>query len=64
MEMVVTKLNSATSYITIFKITYCHIKDTAGIRDGMNIHLVIFTGAGNVTPVGWWGEGLMVILSP
>lgn len=55
--MVVAERNSVTSYITIFKITYSHIKDTAGIRDGMNIHLVIVTGAGNVRPVGWWGEG-------
>lgn len=31
--------------------TYSHIKDTAGIRDGMDIHLLIFTGAGDVRPV-------------
>lgn len=32
-------------------ITYSHIKDTAGIRHGMNIHLAFLTGAGDVEPV-------------
>lgn len=31
--------------------TYSHIKDTAGIRHGMNIHLAVLTGAGDVEPV-------------
>lgn len=31
--------------------TYSHIKDTAGIRHGMNVHLALLTGAGDVEPV-------------
>lgn len=31
--------------------TYSHIKDTAGIRHGMNIHLAFLAGAGDVEPV-------------
>lgn len=32
-------------------ITYSHIKDTAGIRHGVTIHLAFLTGAGDVEPV-------------
>lgn len=62
MEMLVPELNSATSNITLFNNTYCHVKDTTGIRYGMNIHLVILAGAGNVRPVGRKKEKLMVKL--
>lgn len=48
----ITEMNRLTSTIAGFNITYSHIKDTAGIRYGMNIHLVNLTGAGNVRPEG------------
>lgn len=41
-------------YVEIMKqsisVTYSHIKHTAGIRDGMNIHLRVLTTAGDVEP--------------
>lgn len=52
MKHKLTEFNIAISNIKIFNITYSHIKDTTGIRYGMNVHLVILTGAGNMRPVG------------
>lgn len=36
----------------LFYITYSHIKDTTGIRYGVNIRLVVLTGARNMRPGG------------
>lgn len=46
-----TQLQQAKSYEFHKVITYSHIKDAAGIRHGMNIHLAFLTGAGDVEPV-------------
>lgn len=47
-------VNSITALIEdhVIIVTYSHIKDTSCIRDGMNICLVILTGAGDMEPVG------------
>lgn len=48
--MQITVIELTANKNASFNTTYPHIKDTTGIRDGMNIHLVIVTGVGNVRP--------------
>lgn len=44
--------NTPACNTKIFYITYSHIKDTTGIRYGVNIRLVVLTGARNMRPEG------------
>lgn len=48
----VKNFNTPTCTAKIFNITYSHIKDTTGIRYGVNIRLVVLTGARNMRPEG------------